>query len=68
MMNTPLLEEALRVASAEKFSAARFRQLKNLYDQAGEAEQPQIKELVEAFLVLAETDEDFEAVDDIWPA
>jgi hypothetical protein len=67
-MNTPLLEEALRVASAEKFSAARFRQLKSLYDQADTAEQPQVKELVEVFLVLAETDEDFEAVNDIWPA
>lgn len=66
-MNTPLLEEALRVASSEKFSAARFRQLKNLYDKADTVERLQIKELVEVFLVLAETDEDFEAVNDIWP-
>jgi len=66
-MNTPLLEEALRVASAEKFSAARFRQLKYLYDQADTTERNKITELVEVFLVLAETDEDFDAVNDIWP-
>lgn len=66
-MPTPLLQEALEVAATDRFSAARLRQLRHLYDQGDLAERQQIQELLEVFLVLATTDEDLDAVTEIWP-
>lgn len=66
MMLSSLLEEALRVATTDEFSADRLRQLKALYDKAQGSDKEKIGELSEVFLVLAQSEQDREAVDQIW--
>lgn len=66
MMLSSLLEEALQVATTEQFSADRLRQLKALYDKAEGSDKDKIGELSEVFLVLAQTEQEREAVEQIW--
>lgn len=60
MKMTPNLTEALELAKTDRFSGARLRALKALYDSADTAEKPYIGELFEVFASLVETPEQLE--------
>jgi len=60
MKMTPNLTEALELAKTDRFSGARLRALKALYDSADAPEKPYIGELFEVFASLVETPEQLE--------
>ena len=62
MKMTPNLTEALELAKTDRFSGARLRALKALYDSADASEKPYIGELFEVFASLIETPEQLEAL------